>query len=149
MESDMDIVPIPVVAANDDESVNPRIVDAHIRLLNRLRGYDDHVREKRAAWGGIGSVIYFVRRRDLIKIGWSTNLRDRLYHLQVQPYCLLAIEPGDERLERRLHGRFIDALVDGTDLGKEHFRPVPELLDYIDAIRTRAGVPLLVRGEAS
>jgi hypothetical protein len=121
------------------------VVDGHVRLLNALRSNDERIREKRAAWATVGNVVYFVRRNDLIKIGFTTNLRDRMYQLQVKPWQMLALVSGDEAMERRIHGRFIDALAQGDGLGKEHFHPVAELLDHIDAIRDRAGVPALIR----
>jgi hypothetical protein len=49
-------------------------------------------------------VVYYIRRRQWVKIGTTTKLRDRMRDLM--PDEVLAIEPGSYKLEGELHVRF-------------------------------------------
>ncbi len=64
-----------------------------------------------------------------IKIGYSTNVPDRLSTLQTasaRPLELLATMPGTQYQERVLHGKF-------ERLHGEWFRPTHDLVEYIHA----------------
>lgn len=84
------------------------------------------------------SVIYFIERENLIKIGFTTNLTRRLKAIArgssmpdgmtIGPVQLLAVEPGDISLETRLHRRFDRSRVGNT----EWFRPSKALRRYIE-----------------
>lgn len=82
------------------------------------------------------SVVYYVRARDHIKIGVTTNMQARMAALQ--PDEILATEPGDRRLEKQRHRLFAHLL---GDIGSEYFRRGPELDDHIRAVRERHGEP--------
>lgn len=74
----------------------------------------------------VGPVVYYVRRDDRIKIGFTTNLPVRVATLAAE---LLAWEPGGLGVERQRQQLFADARIAG-----EWFRPVPELLSHIAEI---------------
>lgn len=75
-------------------------------------------------------VVYYVRIGELIKIGTTTNLTSRL-HQYPPSRELLAVEPGGTRVEHQRIKQFAHLLA----YGKEWFRPGPDLLEHIDAIR--------------
>lgn len=77
-------------------------------------------------------VVYFVRMGDLIKIGTTSNLLQRIQGLSLTMGHVLATEPGGYMREQELHGRFAALREHG-----EWFRAEPELLAYIDAIPAR------------
>lgn len=87
-------------------------------------------------------VVYYVQVGDLIKIGSTTRLADRLKDYPPNRR-LLATEDGDCELETRRHGQFRELLM----VGREWFRPGQELVDHINELRRRqrvAGKPLTV-----
>ncbi|MEV7013303.1 GIY-YIG nuclease family protein [Streptosporangium sp. NPDC051022] len=106
--------------------------EEHQRQLQK-RAAEQRVQPERAP-----SLIYFVQREGLIKIGVTTNLTNRLKALSrgscmppgmtVGPVELLATEPGDRCVEGRLHTRFRKTRIQGT----EWFRPSKALRNYID-----------------
>lgn len=79
--------------------------------------------------------IYFIQAGDEgpIKIGYSGRLHYRLQSLATAcpwpPRLLLSIA-GTRTKESRLHRTFAEHRLNG-----EWFEPVPELLDYIEALR--------------
>jgi len=83
---------------------------------------------------GSGSVVYYVRRARLIKIGTTTNPRDRFSNLL--PDEILAVEPGDRRREQMRHVQFGHLRVTG-----EYFGDEPELRDHIAALVALYGPP--------
>ncbi|WP_089117121.1 GIY-YIG nuclease family protein [Streptomyces sp. SS07] len=90
------------------------------------------------------SVVYFVRREGLIKIGVTTSLAARVKAIgkgssmppgmTVGPVQLLATTPGDSSLEYKLHTQFANQRITGT----EWFRPAPRLLRLIARYQRRA-----------
>lgn len=98
----------------------------------------ERVRQVRAKPETGASLVYFIEREGLIKIGFSTNLKKRLKDISkgssmpdgmtIGPVTLLATEPGDRNLESRLHRRFDRSRVDNT----EWFRPSKALRRYIE-----------------
>lgn len=79
------------------------------------------------------SSVYFVRRPDgLVKIGYSTNLKQRLSALKTEhgEVELLASLPGHRQAERYIHSRFRVESVGG-----EWFAPTAALYRFIDALR--------------
>lgn len=85
--------------------------------------------------------VYYVRVGDLIKIGMTARLRQRLnaYPPDAQ---LLAVEPGGEALEGQRHHQFRHLLAHR----KEWFRPGPDLMDHIAKVSER--YPALISGAA-
>lgn len=76
------------------------------------------------------SVVYYVRMGDLVKIGYTADLRARMSASYVAG-DLLAAEPGDVRLEARRHREFAGDLA----RGKEWFRPSPALMAHIETVK--------------
>lgn len=81
------------------------------------------------------SRVYLVQRDSdgAIKIGFTSDVMRRVKEVRKESSAevsLLAVFPGDKPDELRIHGRFREARLDG-----EWFRPVPELLDFIDSLR--------------
>lgn len=87
--------------------------------------------------GGPLSVVYFMEREGFIKIGWTRFLDERVSAVSrgaampegmtVGPVHLLGSMVGDRADEKRLHERFAEWRLDGT----EWFYPAPELLEFI------------------
>lgn len=89
--------------------------------------------------------VYYIRRGLLIKIGTTVNLETRF--ITLRPNEILAIEPGDERVERQRHQQFADLRHSG-----EYFHPGPALQEHVLALRAEHGAPrvkapLLVDGQ--
>jgi hypothetical protein len=82
-----------------------------------------------------GSVVYFMRRERMIKIGFTGNLRHRAVSLNA---TVLAHFPGGRAEEAELHRRFA-----GLRRYGEWFEPGRELLDYINECRRATGRPSL------
>lgn len=116
----------------------PEIIDAAVKA-----GQVRHEREqpiilapepKQAAIEG--SVVYYVRRSYLIKIGTTVRLHARMNALM--PDEVLAIEPGDGQLEQERHRQFRTLQ---AEPGGEYFYPAPELREHIAGIRAAHGAP--------
>lgn len=78
--------------------------------------------------------VYFIEMQDFIKIGFTTNIRRRLYQIKRGlPYQvkLLHQMPGDFDLELDIHRRWNHLRYDG-----EWFHKSPDLLDFIERLRT-------------
>ena len=74
-------------------------------------------------------VVYYLRFDDRVKIGTTSNPRQRLGAIWHDD--LLAFERGDRRLERRRHEEFADERFDRT----EWFRFSERLREHIEAVR--------------
>ncbi|MEV8042447.1 hypothetical protein AB0P02_01200 [Streptomyces griseoluteus] len=83
-----------------------------------------------------GSVVYYIRRSNLIKIGTTINLKRRMNILM--PDEVLAVEPGDATMERERHHQFKALRVKP---GAEYFYPGAELQRHIVGLRERFGAP--------
>lgn len=79
-------------------------------------------------------LVYFARREHLIKIGWTSQLTQRMKNIATQA---LATEPGDLVRERQIHRQFGHLLADR----REWFRPGPDLIAYINELRQADGLP--------
>ena len=75
--------------------------------------------------------VYFARCGDLIKIGYTTRLRQRMRDIGADE--VLATMPGTINDEKALHMRFGPCWVHG-----EYFEPKPELVDYIAKVQQGA-----------
>lgn len=84
------------------------------------------------------SVVYYMRTRDLVKIGFSRNIRLRLQALR--PEELMATEPGGRTLERVRHREFRD-----LRYRYEWFKLAPPLTVHIENLRQQS----LTRGRRS
>lgn len=76
----------------------------------------------------IPSWVYFIRKGDLIKIGYSTFPTQRFKALL--PDEVLVVIPGTMRDEQRCHLAFAHLREHG-----EWFRPGPDLLSFIEDLR--------------
>jgi hypothetical protein len=72
--------------------------------------------------------VYAHRRKDgAIKIGWSSNVRQRVAALGGGRRSLLGMRVGTMADEKALHTRLAAHLIPGT-LNHEHYRADPEVL---------------------
>lgn len=79
--------------------------------------------------------VYFLRAGDLIKIGTSGNISQRVKGLQMSspvPLVLLAVAKGAHEEEHALHLRFSHLREHG-----EWFRVAPDLIEFIDGLTPR------------
>jgi hypothetical protein len=85
--------------------------------------------------------VYFAQaeRQGEIKIGFSTQVENRLYHLGHQRFTamsLLGWVRGGPQVEREMHAKFAHLRIGG-----EWFKPGPDLLEFI-ASSTRHDEPV-------
>lgn len=86
----------------------------------------------------LGAVIYAIQCADgLIKIGHTGNLKHRRSQHGVAFGAILAVIPGSYDDEQALHKQ----LQQHVAKGREYYHPTPEVLDFVNRIRTRAGIP--------
>jgi hypothetical protein len=110
----------------------------HVRLtfayfMKRAQGLSDNVEAvaiepptaNESGW------VYFIRKGDLIKIGWTTHPKRRFKELR--PDAILALMDAEPIDERRCHAAFAHLRVRG-----EWFRPEADLLAYIEGIKADA-----------
>lgn len=83
--------------------------------------------------------IYYLRQSELIKIGYSADLMNRL-RAYGPAAVILAHHPGDRAVERDLHRTFRPFLA----RGREWYHPRQLLLDHIDRVVTEHGEPWCV-----
>lgn len=119
-------------------------------LLSRLVSYQfDAVQERGQRQRAVrGAVVYYLAVGDLIKIGMTRDLAARLKSYPPDAK-LLAVEPGDEQVERNRHVRFAGFLSDR----REWFRPGEALMAHIVSLGTPSSVqpadgPRLRKGRA-
>jgi len=79
-------------------------------------------------------VVYYLRWRDRVKIGTSSNPRARLAQLRFDD--LLAFERGDRMLEHRRHAQFA-----ALRLGGEWFEWADPIADHVQRIAGGVGDP--------
>ena len=83
---------------------------------------------------GIGSIVYYARRGNVIKIGFTESPGARF--TAFVPDEILAFEPGSGREERMRHKQFWHLRCRG-----EYFRLEPELLEHTRQLRQIHGDP--------
>jgi hypothetical protein len=81
------------------------------------------------------SIVYYISRGDLIKIGTTAYPEARFASLI--PDAILAFEPGDRMIEAARHRQFA-RLRQGRG---EYFRRSPALMRHIEKTRTSHGAP--------
>lgn len=107
--------------------------------LRRECRADERSRQERALESARSEgrmVVYYVRIGHYIKIGTTTSFKYRMVSLM--PDEILATEPGHVELEKARLKQFAHLKI---PLGRERFRPAPELLDHIKMIRAHFGPP--------
>ncbi|WP_405769276.1 hypothetical protein OG539_32755 [Actinacidiphila glaucinigra] len=87
------------------------------------------------------SVVYYVRRGQLIKIGTTRVFANRMSNLR--PDEILAVEPGSYSIENQRHQQFEQHRYNREVPGSksEYFHPGDDLKDHILELRKRHGVP--------
>lgn len=89
---------------------------------------EDHVVKRRKQ-----EQVYYVRLdSDLIKIGYSAYIADRIASFRVSINNLLATEPGGLRLEKERHRQFAAERVNGQ---LEEFHHSPRLQAHMEKLR--------------
>lgn len=100
----------------------------------RQHGHDDYMKQRQADIRR--SVVYYIQRTSdgLIKIGFTTNLTERLGSLvrEFGPLTVLSHHQGYRGIERVMHKRFAADRVEG-----EWFTPSSALLTHVAATRKR------------
>lgn len=87
-----------------------------------------------------GSVVYYARKGDLIKIGYTRDFIQRMRTLKVDE--VLATEPGGQELEfKRLKQFYWDVAIE-----REWLHPSPTLMAHIAEVVDRYGIPPEWRG---
>lgn len=109
-------------------SYAPEGLEDRIILAARAFGQRPEV-PRRSATAGRG-VVYYLRVGANVKIGFTTDLRQRM-HGYPPDSELLACEPGDYALEQRRHRQFIHHL----RVGKEWFEPSDEVMAHVAEVR--------------
>lgn len=117
-------------------------VDAHARKCTECGADLDleflvGVRDLELSLPAHGTVVYYIRFGDRIKIGFTGYFRGRLSSLPCDE--VLAVEPGGRADEKRRHQMFAHLLVDGQ---REWFHMAPELMFHVATVRDREGEPL-------
>lgn len=82
-----------------------RCLNASCRFRSTMFEFERLRRTMMFALAGERSVVYYIKFRDCVKIGTSTNLRNRAHGLQTID-MLYGFEWGGRTLERRRHGQF-------------------------------------------
>lgn len=77
-------------------------------MFDRVRREADVRRARARVVERAEGVVYYIRVGDQVKIGTTTNLRERMIALRVDGSDLLATEPGGYDVERRRHHEFAD-----------------------------------------
>lgn len=80
--------------------------------------------------------VYYIRRGKYVKIGTTTNLKQRMRDLM--PDEVLAVEPGGYALESNLHAHFAKIRFSPS---MEYFELTAELQAHIDAVIEKHGPP--------
>lgn len=131
----------PAVAAVLQEFTGAGIdLDATSAAMAVKLGKRRHAAEERRAEDeqptlvSAGSIVYYIRRAHLIKIGTTVAPHSRFADLL--PDEILAIEPGARKEETRRHRQFHH-----LRCGGEYFRDAPELRDHMARLRRLHGEP--------
>ena len=122
--------------------INEAAVSIAAKLgAHRLAGLDEvkvHGREAPydgwTAGGPFKSIVYYIRRGPVVKIGTTAGAISRFTDLM--PDEILAFEPGGNKEETFRHHQFAHLRCHG-----EHFRPEPELMEHIHRVREQYGDP--------
>ena|ERR1700722_17507603 len=87
-----------------------------------------------ASPAGADSIVYYIRRGQVIKIGTTVDPAGRFTSLM--PDEILAFEPGTAEVEKLRHRQFQHLRCQG-----EHFSAEPELMEHVRELRQTHGDP--------
>lgn len=79
--------------------------------------------------------VYFIRKGDLLKIGWTSNIAQRFGHLS--PDAVFHVEAGTRADEANYHSRFKEHLKEG----REWFACNGDTMHIVDSIQRGASKP--------
>lgn len=127
-----DILPFQV-CAKCALDIHDHIARANGRWVADVRIIED-IQERLAQQRAAQECVYYIRRRDRIKIGTTTNLTARMAALL--PDEILAVEPGGRDMEVGRHQQFATLRVRG-----EWFRDDPTLREHIASLVQQHGTP--------
>lgn len=85
--------------------------------------------------------IYYLQVGELLKIGYTERLRQRINNYPPNRRLLAVEEDGTYEMERARLVEFREYLVSG----KEWFKPGPRLIDHVNKLRRQAGAKPIVR----
>lgn len=97
------------------------------------REMKEWLEDPRGLLSGRAGLVYFARSGDLIKIGFTGDVRSRMFRLQASspaPVELLATVPGGREIERFLHQMFRENHMHG-----EWFKPDETMLAMVERFR--------------
>lgn len=117
-----------------DESTIPLAVKLGA-LRNRKSGIELELPSMPETLAASGSIVYYIRRSDLIKIGTTADPHSRFRDLL--PDEILAFEPGARPEEVMRHRQFWHLHERG-----EYFCDAPDLRKHIDRTRSAYGEPV-------
>lgn len=107
----------------------PFFTEAIIESVARREQRLAEVEARRAAARKVAGTIYYIRVDDKIKIGWTSNLPQRL--MSYPPHMVrLTDHPGTKADERDLHRSFKPSRASG----REWYHPTQELMAHIDRV---------------
>lgn len=98
-------------------------------LNQRATRVADRSRRERATEPG---TIYYLRVGDLIKIGFTADIDQRMKHYPPNTE-LLAQHPGTRQTERRMHHKFLHHRASG----REWFTPSDDITQHIEEVKAR------------
>jgi hypothetical protein len=124
VDDDMAKVAIRIGRARHGRQQRDEVLPPKTGLLAGLRETDPR------------AVVYYIRRGAMVKIGTTIDLRGRMAVLL--PEEVLAIEPGDQKLEVQRHRAFRELRVPGQ---REWFYAGRELQDHIREVLAHHGPP--------
>lgn len=110
------------------ESIDPDAVAVPGVPRRYIRISDTTTRHRKHS---IAGTVYFVRYQDRIKIGFTTNLDQRVKEIPCDE--VLATIPGSYRVEARLHCQFTHLHLNG-----EWFSMGDDLMEYIEGLKKTA-----------
>lgn len=113
------------------------------RIRARQRTPEENERWRRATEEAeeirkANSVVYYARINDVIKIGFTVDLKVRTGQLRLHQKDILATEPGGRELENTRHRQFAGIRIDK----RENFKMTSALIHHIQAVREYHGPPV-------
>lgn len=119
------------------EEAERRVTEVKMERVRQLQRwqYEAELRKKALKEQAL---VYYVARGHTIKIGYTTNMRERM--ASVMPDAVLATEPGDRELESARHRQFGHLR---APIGREYFSVHPDLLTHIEKVLAEHGPPTI------
>lgn len=119
--------------------VGINLTDSQVIAIRESAERQVHANEQRKTRAREGrskpdSVVYYLRfDGNIVKIGTTGDIESRMAAMYRRPQDLLAIEPGDHRLEKMRHKQFSADLADWEG-SREMFHMSPALRSHIEML---------------